>query len=110
MVCAYQYKWVGSYSVVNYDRITVEFNNSNQPGGGDGSMNIETGVFTTITSGYYIVTFSGYVYARPGQWTVMYLYLNGIRVFESVFENLLTLGDSGDDLIKNQVSRTVIPH
>ena len=33
MVCAYQSAWTAANSIVNYDRITVEFNNSNRPGG-----------------------------------------------------------------------------
>merc|ERR1712198_261928 len=51
MVCAFQDYLSSGHddSTVTYDRITVEFNNSNRPGGGDGTMNIETGVFTTIT-------------------------------------------------------------
>jgi len=69
MVCAYQSRWSASNSIITYDRISLEFNNSDRPGGlflliyshsidtgADGSMNIETGVFTTVTSGYYIVT------------------------------------------------------
>merc|ERR1711934_1040280 len=73
MVCAYQDAWTAANSVVNYDRISVEFNNSDRPGGGDGTMNIETGVFTTVTSGYYIVTFSAHVKVQPGEYTEMYL-------------------------------------
>jgi len=46
MVCAYRELWE-TKGVVNYDNITVEFNNSDRPGGADGTMNIETGVFTT---------------------------------------------------------------
>ena len=53
IVCAYQKEWKLADSVVSYERVTVEFNNSNRPGGGDGSMDISTGVFTTVTSGYY---------------------------------------------------------
>merc|ERR1711934_15268 len=71
MVCAYKDNW-GKVGVVNYDRITVEFNNSDLPGGGDGSMNIETGVFTTVTSGYYIITFSVYVGLNFGETTDMW--------------------------------------
>ena len=33
MVCAHQYAWQASNSVINYDRISMEFNNSNRPGG-----------------------------------------------------------------------------
>merc|ERR1711971_160912 len=58
MVCADARISSEANSVITYDRISVEFNNSNQPGGADGTMNIETGVFTTVTSGYYIITYS----------------------------------------------------
>ena len=79
MVCAYKHEQgPPANSVVSYDRITVEFNNSDRPGGGDGSMNIKTGVFTTVTSGYYIITFSGYVEVLPGDYTQMWLYHNAL--------------------------------
>merc|ERR1719391_1642244 len=42
MVCAYKYDWRKADSVVKYDQITLEFNNSNRPGGADGTMNIDT--------------------------------------------------------------------
>ena len=102
MVCAYK-ESTGTVGVINYDRITMEFNNSNRPGGADGRMNIETGVFTTVTSGYYIVTFSGHVTVHAGEYTVMYLYHNGIKVYESQFETY-----SGGDFIQDQGSRTVV--
>jgi len=109
MVCAYRGTWTAANSIVNYDRITVEFNNSNRPGGGDGTMNIETGVFTTVTSGYYIVTFSAHVYVHPGEYTTMWLYHNGVQLEESLFETAMHVG-SGDDYIRDQGSRTVILH
>merc|ERR1712210_416157 len=104
MVCAYQSKW-DKVGVISYDRISVEFNNSDLPGGGDGTMNIETGVFTTVTSGYYIVTFSAYA----GEYTHMSLYHNGARVEESRFVTDMGVG-SGNDYIFDQGSRTVILH
>merc|ERR1712210_224564 len=78
MVCAFKGLWTAANSIINYDRITVEFNNSDLPGGGDGTMNIERGVFTTVTSGYYIVTFGASVAVEPGEYTDMYLYHNGV--------------------------------
>ena len=33
MVCAYKHIWTAANGVINYDRITVEFNNSDLPGG-----------------------------------------------------------------------------
>ena len=85
----------------------MEFNNSDRPGGADGTMNIETGVFTAVTSGYYIITFSGYVDAHPDEYTNMWLFHNGKRVLESQFETYIGAGDSGS-YIHNQGSRTVV--
>merc|ERR1712210_198630 len=95
MVCAYQSKW-DKVGVISYDRISVEFNNSDLPGGGDGTMNIETGVFTTVTSGYYIVTFSTTVYVTAGGYANMFLYHNGVQLEESRFLTSMHVG-SGDD-------------
>ena len=109
MVCAFQ-DTSGAPGVVSYDGITVEFNNSDQPGGADGLMNIETGVFTAVTSGYYIVTFSCHINVLPEQTTVMYLYHNGAQVEESSY--LLVTGttstDIGTDIHNAQGSRTVV--
>ena len=108
MVCAYKYEWFNAVGVISYDRITVEFNNSNRPGGADGTMNIETGVFTTVTSGYYIITFSAHVKVFPGQdHTQLWLYHNGVQVEESQFATWMHVG-SGDDFIIDQGSRTVV--
>ena len=106
MVCAFQ-DTSGAPGVVNCNQITVEFNSSDQPGGADGSMNIETGVFTTVTSGYYIVTFSAYVDVHPGQYTNMFLYHNGVAVEESRLFTSMHVGSS-DTFIVDQGSRTVV--
>ena len=70
-------------------------------------MNIETGVFTTVTSGYYIVTFSGKVTVLAGDYTIMWLYHNGVYVEESEIETSMHVG-SGDDWIREQASKTVV--
>merc|ERR1719209_1872154 len=100
MVCAYKGTWTEENSIVSYDKITVEFNNSDQPGGGDGSMNIETGIFTTVTSGYYIITFSGSVGVHAKEYTGMWLNHNGVQLWESRFVTSIYLGD-GDGV--NQI-------
>jgi len=109
MVCAYQEEWKAENSIVPYDRLTLDFNNSDRPGGADGSMNIETGVFTTVTSGYYIVTFGGTVYVHSGEFTVMYLYHNGVQLEESKTKTQMATGN-GDNYIGDQASKTVILH
>jgi len=106
MVCAYNYRWDKADSVVPYDSIFMEFNNSDRPGGADGTMNIETGVFTTVTSGYYIITFSCSVHVHAGEYTQMWLYHNGAKVDESEF---FTRGHPGSgDSIQDHGSRTVV--
>ena len=111
MVCAYKELWYEADSfpgsIISYDRVTVEFNNSNQPGGADGTMNIETGVFTTVTSGYYIITFSGNAYVEPGEYTEMWLHHNGARVEESQIVTSMLVGER-PDAIAGQGSRTVV--
>merc|ERR1712037_953582 len=108
MVCAYKGTW-SEVGIVSYDKITVEFNDSNQPGGGDGSMNIETGVFTTVTSGYYVITFSGSVGVHAHEYTGMWLNHNGVQLWESRFVTSMYLG-GGDAINQVQGSRTVILH
>ena len=93
--------------VVSYDWISVEFNNSDRPGGAAGSMNIETGVFTTVTSGYYIITFSAYALVHVEENTAMWLYHNGVQVEESNFYTSVQVG-SGGYYIADQGSRTVV--
>ena len=109
MVCAYQDYW-GNWEndTVSYDQITVEFNNSDQQGGADGTMNIETGVFTTVTSGYYIITFSAYAKVKIFSGTVMSLYHNGVEVEESGYQMFLWAGGSAEDFIWDQGSRSVV--
>ena len=107
MVCAYQDSWSEASSVVTYDTITVEFNNSDRPGGADGSMNIETGVFTTVTSGYYIVTYSANANVLAGEFTDMWLYHNGVRLEASRFWSNMGVG-AGSNNIDDQGSRTVV--
>ena len=87
MVCAFEDHWYG-VGVVSYDRITVEFNNSDRPGGGDGSMNIETGVFTIFTSGYYIITVGGIARVPAGETTQQVLL---IKSNECIFDAIKIL-------------------
>ena len=104
MVCAFKHRWEEAESVITFDQITVEVDNSNKPGGGDGTMNIETGVFTTVTSGYYIVTYSANVNVLPGEYTNMWLYHNGVAQEASCSWTV----ERGGDFIDDQSSRTLV--
>ena len=85
MVCAYKFQWKKSApgTVVTYDRITSELNNTDRPGGVDGGMDIATGVFTATTSGHYIITFSLGAFVKEGEYTWLFLHHNGAAVEES---------------------------
>ena len=120
MVCAYKHNW-DKVGIMNYDRISMEFNNSDRPGGlfvqiyshnihtgGDGTMNIETGVFTTVTSGYYIVTYSAAVRVYAGDSTDMWLHHNGVQVEESFFATQMNFGTTNVHFILDQGSKTVV--
>ena len=107
MVCAFKHRWEEAESVITFDQITVEVDNSNKPGGGDGTMNIETGVFTTVTSGYYIVTYSANVNVLPGEYTNMWLYHNGVAQEASRSWTDMNVGSDGN-FIADQSSRTLV--
>ena len=72
-------------------------------------MDIETGVFTVLTSGYYILTYSGNADVDHDESTQMYITLNGHTLRETVWETSLKHGsgtsmyDSGS---RTTVSRT----
>ena len=70
-------------------------------------MNIETGVFTTVTSGYYIITYSATVDVHPGEYTQLWLFHNGVQLEEGQFATDMHVGDIGD-YIFDQGSRTVV--
>jgi len=103
MVCAYQFSWDVSNSTISYDRILSEFQT-----GGDGEMDLSTGVFTAGISGYYQVTLSGWVNIQSygGEYYV-FLYKNGKEMFESKWG--LYIG-SGDQHVYYTGSRTLIVH
>ena len=108
MVCALKIVEEDTGVVVGYNRITEEFNNSDRPGGADGTMNIETGVFTTVTSGYYIINYSAFADVHGRGSTSMYLHHNGTIVPESSIATSLIMGDQDNDWIRAQGSRTVV--
>ena len=68
-------------------------------------MNIETGVFTTVTSGYYIVTFSANSLLNSGDVTAMTLYHNGVYLAESFYQAEM---EKSDGYSFDPGSRTVV--
>ena len=69
-------------------------------------MNIETGIFTAITSGYYTITFSARADVFPDEYSFMYIFHNGAKVSESMWETYL--GGASYGYMADQGSRTVV--
>ena len=119
MVCAHRDFWYEADSTVTYEYITLDVSNSDQPGGGDGTMDITTGVFTAITGGYYMITYGGRARVRighpMGQEAHMYIFRNGGELMqESIWQSEINLQDihieTGVEYIDDQGSRTVVGH
>ena len=83
---------------VTFQSFLVNFNNGDTPGGGDSLFDLDTGIFTCLTPGYYSVSFSALGIAGPtfadNNHSQLYLYKNGIKLVESHW----VLGnDNGND-------------
>merc|ERR1719234_2105029 len=67
MTCAQRNSWPTiRNSTITFDYLTADFNNADSAGGADGQLDIETGLFTSLTAGVYEVTFSGVSVISPG--------------------------------------------
>jgi len=98
MVCAYKQYWHVMDPIVTYDYITSEYN--------EGVMNIETGTFTAVTSGYYMITFSATAGVEPGEYCNIWLYHNNYPVTESKWVTQSSSANEG--VLWDQGSRTVV--
>ena len=80
--------WRGSSIIapqtVTFDSFLANFNNGNRPGGGSGVLDLDSGVFTCFTPGFYTVSFSAHGFVGPSHPTpYLFLYKNGIQLPES---------------------------
>jgi len=68
MTCAQKSSWPTiRNATITFDYLTADFNNADSAeGGADGHLDIEAGVFTSLTAGVYEVTFSGVSVISPG--------------------------------------------
>ena len=101
LVCVYKLLWDASNSVVTYDRVTSGFNSN----GYGLKTDIENGVFTIITSGHYMITFSGHANVHPGETNEMFLYVNDQKAEESRW---VTMGEYSGSFMIDQGSRTLV--
>merc|ERR1719334_1246380 len=73
MTCAYKYGWSTSSARITYDFLVSDYKNSDDVNGGDGIMDISSGVYTVIKpAGHYTITFSGWAAMMPGREVQLY--------------------------------------
>ena len=84
IISAFKTGPIHSLQTVTFDSFLANYNNADRPGGGDGVLDLDSGVFTCFTSGYYTVSFSANGAAGPGySRTHLYLFKNGSQLPES---------------------------
>ena len=80
MACANLDNWTAPSSTITYDRLTADYNNADRPGGGDGNLDITTGMFTALTPGHYTITYSGHAALNRDLAIDVFLYHNDQKV------------------------------
>ena len=84
IISAWQSNILRSPQTVTFESFLANFNNNDRPGGGDGVLDLDSGIFTCFTPGYYTVSFSANGAMGP-EFDHQYLYLNknGVDLPES---------------------------
>ena len=78
---------------MTFDSFLAIFNNANRPGGGDGVFDLDSGIFTCFTSGYYTISFSAYGRVGPNYGPQrLYLYKNSAKLSESTWVSYIIDG------------------
>ena len=83
LISAYQSKTLSSPQTVTFERFLVNYNNHDRPGGGDAILNLDSGIFTCLTPGYYTVTISAHAVVSTSGSQLLFLYKNGAMLPES---------------------------
>ena len=88
LISAWQSKLITSPQTVTFESFLANYNNGNRPGGGDGELDLDSGIFTCFTPGYYQVSFSAFSAVGPNytDYQYLYLYKNGTELPESICE------------------------
>ena len=107
IISAWHSSAITSPQTVTFDSFLANFNNGNRPGGGSGVLDLDSGVFTCFTPGYYTVSFSAYGVVGPGYpKQYLFLYKNGMEISESIWSVLTDYPDG--TLVGVTGSRTVV--
>jgi len=104
LVSVYQSSWSTADATITFDSYISDYNT----GGGDGTLDLATGVFTCLTPGQYTITYSGQSVLNPGERNIIYLYVNGAQIWESRYIDYTDSGLGG--WITTQGSRSLILH
>merc|ERR1711971_306796 len=105
LISAWQPNVQESPQIVTFESFLANYNN----GGGDGVLNLHSGVFTCITPGYYTVSFSAVGFSGLNYGIQrLFLYKNGDFLPESLW--FLATNDGASDFIGLTSSRIVILH
>ena len=108
MICAFQSGWDTPDTTITFDYINAFYTNSEQAGGADGSLDIDTGKFSVMTSGQYLVTYSGRAQLNPGEFVYFNLLTNDVGKGreESWWRSYSDKNNPGQ--IREQGSRSVV--
>ena len=85
IISAWQPNTLRSPQTVTFESFLANYNNGERPGGGDGVLDLDSGIFTCMTPGYYTVSFSAQGWVGPSfhYHQLLYLYKNGVELPES---------------------------
>merc|ERR1711934_985703 len=110
LISAWRYDTIAYPQTVTFESFLANFNNQDRPGGGSGVLDLDSGVFTCFTTGYYTVSFSadGVVGPSYGEIQRLYLYKNGSQLPETYWKVTQPRLDEGFVDVTN--SRIVILH
>lgn len=109
-ICAFKQKicCATPSTTLTYDRIISEFNNADRPNGGDGDLDLSTGVFTCLYAGHYTIAVSASAEADPGEEVVFSIFRNGASVgAEGLWKSVASTAGSSQRSF-DQGSRTVV--
>jgi len=100
LISAWHSGTLTSPQTVTFDSFVSNFNNQDRPGGGSGVLDLDSGIFTCFTPGYYTVSFSAYGSVGQSQSAKPYLFLfkNGSQLPESEWYIATSNGDLDADI------------
>ena len=99
LISAWHSGTLTSPQTVTFDSFLTNFNNQDRPGGGSGVLDLDSGVFTCFTSGYYTVSFSAYGGVGPSHSNPhLFLFKNGSQLPESEWYIATSNGGIYDDI------------